>query len=112
MKRLGYLTEFFVFLKSLSFYFRRRFYHSFYHFEGLKDWLVDKLYKQRGRWARPFEHLSFAGLVIIGFLLWAYLSSMILLMGAEFTAQHTNWRQSGRPVESRPPHEWLEDWSA
>ena len=50
--------------------------------------------------------------VIIGFLLWAYLSSMILLMGAEFTAQHTQWRRSGRPKESRPPHEWLEEWSA
>jgi membrane protein len=49
--------------------------------------------------------------VIIGFLLWAYLSAMIVLLGAEFTAQHTQWRKAGRPVESRPPREWIEEWS-
>lgn len=48
---------------------------------------------------------------IIGFLLWAYLSAMITLLGAEFTAQHTHWRQADRPVESRPPRQWLEEWS-
>ena len=48
--------------------------------------------------------------VIIGFLLWAYLSAMIVLLGAEFTAQHTQWRRAGRPVESRPPHQWIEEW--
>lgn len=61
--------EFLDFLKASFYYFKKRSYYSFYRFEGLKDWLVDKLYKQRGRWARPFEHLSFAGLVVIGFLL-------------------------------------------
>ncbi len=49
--------------------------------------------------------------VIIGFLLWAYLSAMIVLAGAEFTAQHTQWRRAGRPVESRPPHQWIEESS-
>lgn len=48
---------------------------------------------------------------IIGFLLWSYLSAMILLLGAEFTAQHTAWRRAGRPVESRPPGEWINGWS-
>jgi membrane protein len=48
---------------------------------------------------------------IIGFLLWSYLSAMILLLGAEFTAQHTAWRRAGRPVESRPPGEWISGWS-
>ncbi|MGD9144029.1 MAG: YihY/virulence factor BrkB family protein [Anaerolineae bacterium] len=48
---------------------------------------------------------------IIGFLLWSYLSAMILLLGAEFTAQHTAWRRAGRPVESRPPGEWINCWS-
>jgi membrane protein len=48
---------------------------------------------------------------IIGVLLWAYLSAMILLAGAEFTAQHTQWRQAGRPIESRPPRQWIEEWS-
>jgi membrane protein len=48
---------------------------------------------------------------IIGFLLWAYLGAQILLLGAEFSAQHTTWRQAGRPVESRRPHEWMNEWS-
>ena len=48
---------------------------------------------------------------IIGFLLWAYLSAMILLLGAEFTAQHATWRQSGSPVESAPLSQWVRDWS-
>jgi membrane protein len=48
---------------------------------------------------------------IIGFLLWCYLSAMILLMGAELTAQHTGWVKAGKPVESRPLRKWLEEWS-
>jgi membrane protein len=48
---------------------------------------------------------------IIGFLLWSYLSAMILLIGAEFTAQHTAWRRAGRPVEPRPLSEWMGAWS-
>lgn len=48
---------------------------------------------------------------IIGFLLWAYLSAMLLLIGAEFTAQHTFWRRAGRPVETRPPSQWLQEWT-
>lgn len=48
---------------------------------------------------------------IIGFLLWAYVSAMILLLGAELTAQYTHWRRSGRTVESRPPRQWLNEWS-
>jgi membrane protein len=48
---------------------------------------------------------------IIGFLLWAYLSAMILLIGAEFTAQHTAWRKANRPVESAPLSQWMNEWS-
>lgn len=48
---------------------------------------------------------------IIGFLLWAYLSAMILLIGAEFTAQYTAWRKAGRPLESRPLSQWMNEWS-
>lgn len=48
---------------------------------------------------------------IIGFLLWAYLSAMILLLGAEFTAQYAAWRKSGRPVESQPIGQWMDGWS-
>jgi membrane protein len=48
---------------------------------------------------------------IIGFLLWAYLSAMILLIGAEFTAQYTAWRRAGCPLESRPLGQWRNEWS-
>lgn len=48
---------------------------------------------------------------IIGFLLWAYLSAQILLLGAEFTAQYSEWRKAGRPIESRPPGQWMNEWS-
>jgi membrane protein len=48
---------------------------------------------------------------IIGFLLWAYLSAMILLLGAEFAAQHTAWRKAGQPIESQPLGEWMDNWS-
>ena len=48
---------------------------------------------------------------IIAFLLWSYLSAQILLLGAEFTAQYSHWRRAGRPVETRPLHEWMADWS-
>jgi membrane protein len=48
---------------------------------------------------------------IIAFLLWAYLSAQIFLLGAEFTAEYSRWRRAGRPVETRPVREWLADWS-
>jgi membrane protein len=48
---------------------------------------------------------------IIAFLLWAYLSAQIFLLGAEFTAEYSRWRRAGRLVETRPLREWLADWS-
>ncbi len=48
---------------------------------------------------------------IIVFLLWCYLSGQIILLGAEFTAEHSRWRRAGRPVETRPLHAWTADWS-
>ncbi|MGD8820857.1 MAG: YhjD/YihY/BrkB family envelope integrity protein, partial [Anaerolineae bacterium] len=49
--------------------------------------------------------------VIIGFLLWSYLSAMILLLGAELTAQHTHWRRARKPLETRPLRQWMDAWS-
>jgi membrane protein len=48
---------------------------------------------------------------IIVFMLWAYLSGQILLLGAEFTAEYGRWRHAGRPVETRPLHEWMDGWT-
>jgi membrane protein len=49
--------------------------------------------------------------VIIAFLLWCYLSSEIILLGAEFTAEYSRWRRAGRPMETRPLSEWMAGWS-
>jgi len=48
---------------------------------------------------------------LLGFLLWCYLSAMILLLGAEFTALHTAWRRAGYPLELRQLSQWLKAWS-
>ena len=48
---------------------------------------------------------------IIAFLLWCYLSGQIILLGAEFTAEYSGWRRAGRPLETRPPSEWMAGWS-
>lgn len=69
MRLLPFGEEFLEFCQFLASYTKKRLYQSFSRFETLKDWLVDKLYKQRGRWARPFEHLSFVGLIVIAILL-------------------------------------------
>ncbi len=52
--------EFLIFLKR---YGRSRGYRRFAQFEGLKDWLVDLLYKKRGRYARPFLHFGTISLI-------------------------------------------------
>ena len=63
------LSEIKDFLISFFLYIRKRFYQLFSHFENFKCSLAGLLYKQRGRWARPFEHFSYAGLVILAVLL-------------------------------------------
>jgi len=49
--------------KFFIWYGKNRFYGWFTHFESGKDVLVDLLYRKRGRYARPFLHLTFLGLV-------------------------------------------------
>jgi murein DD-endopeptidase MepM/ murein hydrolase activator NlpD len=53
------------FTKFLRTYLRVRGYKWFSKFEVLKDVLVDLLYKQRGRYARPFLHFGTIGLVFL-----------------------------------------------
>jgi murein DD-endopeptidase MepM/ murein hydrolase activator NlpD len=52
-----------IFGKFLRRYIRMRGYVWFARFEVLKDVLVDLLYKQRGRYSRPFLHFGTIGLV-------------------------------------------------
>ncbi len=86
MRLLPYGEEFLEFLRSLFFYAKKHSFQAFSRFEGLKCWLAGKLYKQRGRWARPFEHFSFAGLVILAILL----APVIAQSYAERTASYGN----------------------
>ena len=48
---------------------------------------------------------------IIVFVLWSYLSAQVFLLGAEFTAERSRWLRAGRPVETRPLWQWIDDWS-
>ncbi len=49
----------------LRMYFRLRGYGWFSRFEGGKDFLVDLLYRKRGRYARPFLHFGTISLVFL-----------------------------------------------
>lgn len=59
-KLLRDIWQYFAFLRL---YFRKRGYFWFSKFEGLKDVLVDVLYKKRGRYSRPFLHVGTIGLI-------------------------------------------------
>lgn len=58
-----WLEEFSQFARFIRKYSKRRAYVWFSRFEVLKDALVDLLYRQRGRYARPFLHFGTIGLV-------------------------------------------------
>jgi murein DD-endopeptidase MepM/ murein hydrolase activator NlpD len=53
------------FLAFLRKYARLRGYQRFAQFEKVKGWLVDLLYKKRGRYARPFLHFGSVGLIFV-----------------------------------------------
>jgi len=61
-KTLRELSEFGRFVRR---YIRLRGYKWFAQFEGGKDVFVDLLYRQRGRYARPFLHFGTIGLVFL-----------------------------------------------
>jgi murein DD-endopeptidase MepM/ murein hydrolase activator NlpD len=62
----GFLTDLQDFFSFLHRYFRLRFYGVFAAFEKLKDVLVDVLYRQRGKYTKPFLHF---GTIALGFLM-------------------------------------------
>lgn len=67
----------FVFLSFFFSYIKKRLTQAFFHFESAKDFLVENLYRQRGKLVRPFLHSGMAGLVIIGILLAPVIKSAI-----------------------------------
>ncbi len=74
-KGRGLLGEIGEFLRSGSMFLGRRLAVMGKGFEGGKNWLAGKLYQQRGKWARPFSHISMGGLTVIGFILAPILAS-------------------------------------
>ncbi len=52
-----------AYLTFLKWYFRSRVYKWFSKFEVFKDYLVDMLYKKRGKYVRPFLHFGTIGLI-------------------------------------------------
>lgn len=59
------LKEWVAFLVFLRRYARVRGYQRFAQFEVVKGWLVDLLYKKRGRYSRPFLHFGTVGLIFV-----------------------------------------------
>lgn len=58
--------DFGEFLRYAGGYAHRRGYRWFVKFESGKDVLVDLLYKQRGKYSRPFLHTGMMGLMLFG----------------------------------------------
>jgi len=54
------------FLVCLGHYFKSRLSQIFSFFEKVKSQLAERLYRQRGRWAKPFIHSGMAFLVVSG----------------------------------------------
>lgn len=53
------------FVRFIRYYIELRGYSWFEKFEHSKDFLVDILYKKRGRYSRPFLHVGMVGLITI-----------------------------------------------
>lgn len=66
MQRLSIFAEFGEFLQFFWSYFARRFQRYFVRFEIVKGFLVDNLYRRRGKYARPFVHSGMMGLLFLG----------------------------------------------
>ena len=56
------LKSFFAFLRA---YIKHRFYSLFVVFEKVKDVVVDVLYKQRGKYTKPFLHFGTIALTFL-----------------------------------------------
>lgn len=88
--------------------------------ENSKGWLAERLYRQRGKWVRPFSHAGMAGLTMSGVLLapvvasgysalidtndeWQWNSAPGVLLAAEAATEVTTLR-SDRPRDSMMEH--------
>jgi murein DD-endopeptidase MepM/ murein hydrolase activator NlpD len=66
MKKLSMpkaVAEYGEFLLFLQIYLKKKSAKLFYGFEGVKDVIVDALYRRRGKYARPFVHTGMMGMM-------------------------------------------------
>lgn len=54
------------FFQAYLSFFKSFFSGLFWYFEGFKNFIVGLLYRQRGKWARPFAHFSLALFLFVG----------------------------------------------
>lgn len=73
MKHL--MADLALFGRALGRYWFKRGYRWFSYFEKAKDVVAQVLYRQRGRFARPFVHLGMVGLVALAIVLAPVLAS-------------------------------------
>src|SRR3990167_8694771 len=66
MKSVPLWQELVSFCRFIYFYFRKRAFLAFRRFEFGKGLLVEGLYQQRGKYARPFTHSGMVGLLFVG----------------------------------------------
>lgn len=69
MNKASLRQELWEFFCCLGHYLRYRFFQLFIVFEKLKSWVASQLYRQRGRWVRPFIHAGMAFLIVGGITL-------------------------------------------
>jgi len=62
----SFASELKTFTRSFQRYIKKRFYHHFLRFEVVKDFIVDLLYKKRGRYTRPFLHVGMMSMLFLG----------------------------------------------
>lgn len=67
LRGIGVFAEFREFTRQLFLYLRRHFLEMFFRFESGKDAVVGRLYRKRGKYARPFLHSMMMALLFFGF---------------------------------------------
>lgn len=66
MEKSSFKEDFWQFLFSLTRYFQKKFLKGFLLFETVKSKMAAILYRQRGRYSRPFIHSGMMLLIVVG----------------------------------------------
>lgn len=85
----GYMSELRQFGGAWYRYMFWKGYGWFARFERIKKWIAGTLYRQRGRFARPFAHTAMGGLVAMGVTLAPVLAQSLPGRGIEISEAQT-----------------------